>query len=360
MIAPVNASHTRPVSSARPAFTLIELLVVVFILGLLIAILVPALSGARRAAKGASTASTLDAIQKALEAFKNDQGAEFPRSNGYPPSYLHPNINDANGNPVFTLRDGAAGKFPFIRNGKNFPRVYGAHFLPAMLLGMDSNGFVPRSSVPPALLATPEKWYQPDGEEKLLDRATPYLDPARVRLVATEDLPGRRPERNMYGDLFPDWSSMKRLPVIVDAFDYPILYYVPNRNGSLQNMMEWLYSGDNQYPDGPPIYYQIDNAGFTGTTSDPGPAGEGWDFGRGGYHKISRPGHKLTALDIDLPANRDTFARYVLDMNAFKALRNPTAKSPLRPVNKDAYVLVSTGPDALYGTEDDIVNFPRE
>lgn len=359
MSALVNVSHTRQPSGVRPAFTLIELLVVVFILGLLIAILVPALSGARRAAKGASTAATLQAIQTALETFKNSHGSEFPRSNGYPPSYMHPNISDASGRPVFTMRDGAAGKFPFIRTGNSFPRVYGAHFLPAMLLGLDSNGFVPRSSVPPDLLAAPERWYLPDDQGRLLERAGPYLDPSRVRLVHTENLPGRRPERNMYGDLFPDWSDMKHLPVIVDAFERPVLYYVPNRNGSLQNMMEWLYNGDNHYPDGPPIYYQIDNAGFTGTSGDYGPPADGWDFGHGGNHRIARAGHKLTALDIDLPPNRDTFARYVLDMNAFRAMRNPTARSPLRPVNKDAYLLITAGPDALYGTADDIVNFPR-
>ncbi len=341
------------VGSNPAGFTLIELLTVILIIGILIGILVPALGGARSAAKNASTAAMISAVQAALEAFKDENGKEFIRSGGYPCSYMHPNILDGDNQPIFTMEHGASGRFPFI---EIFPQVYGAHFLPAMLMGVDGHGFVPRSGIPKDLLGEPHKWYAPiDDQGTLLPRAARYLDPDRVRLLRTEELPGNRNPL-----LFPQWNVMKHLPVIVDSFDRPLLYYVPNHHGSLSNMMEAYYSPQNQYPDGPPLYYQVDNMGFTGTRGDRPPSYDGWDFGAGPVHRITRSGEKLTALDIDKSENRDTLARYILDMKAFRAIRNPSAKSPLRPVNKDSYLLITAGRDALYGTSDDVKNFGSE
>ncbi len=339
-----------PRSAGRSAFTLIELLTVILILGVLIAILVPSMSAARAAGKDASTAGTLSAIQTALEAFKDEHGKTFPRSGGYPPSFMHPNLYDRDNQPVFTMAQGANGRFPFLAG---YPKVYGAHYLSAMLMGVDRQGYVRRSDVPPDLLGQPERWYTVlDDQGTLLPRAASYLDASRVRLIRTDELPGA------YNPVhFPNWEMMKHLPVIADAHDRPVLYYVPHRHGSLQNMMEWYYSPTNHYPDGPPIYYHVDNAGFTGILSEPLYNQPGWNFGRGGLHRIARPGHELTALDIDDDRNRDSLARYVLDMRAFRSLPERTAKSPLRPVNKDTYLLITAGRDAIYGSPDDVRNF---
>lgn len=344
----------------RRGFSLIELLTVIFIITLLISILVPSLNNARNQAKRTSAAALLRAIEVGLESFKNDNETEFSRTNGYPPSFAHPPILNKDGGPVFTEDDAAEGRFPFL---ERFPRVYGAHFLPAMLVGRDLNGFVPRRSVPKDLLAEPWKWYEGDETTgEILQRRSLYLDTAKVRFVATEDLIGKKPDADN-GRFFKDWSEedMRRLPVIVDPFDQPVLYYASNRGGTLGNMVEELHRSDNRYNDGQPVYFHQDNEGFTGTGTDPNAPIDGWDLGGGG-HAIAIHGSALTALDIEQTQYKESFARYILDKNAFNAVPfdQRKANTPLRPVNKDTFLLITAGPDGRYGTTDDVSNIPSQ
>lgn len=333
-----------------PGFSLLELLVVVTIIAALLAILIPGVRHARLAAKNASTSATLYSIATAMEAFRSENEAEYQRSNGYPPSYMHPNIYDENDAPVFTMKEGSSGRCPFI---ETWPRIYGAQYLPMMLMGLDGNGLVRRSSVPPSLKGTPSDWYSgnatPSGP---LPRSAPYLAVDKTRTLETGELEGTP---NLA--LFPQWSLTSRLPVIVDAFDRPILYYAPNRHGSLRNMMETYYHPENKYAEGPPIYYHVDDQGFTGGDDDWNET-PGWDFGGGSRHRISRSGSYLTAATIMLEQNRDTLARYILDKAAYDALPTADDSAPLRPVNKESYLLITAGPDAIYGTRDDVSNLP--
>ena len=74
----------RPPKRHLPAFTLIELLTVITIISLLIAILLPSLVQARRAAQDLSVQAELHAIDVGLETFRADDA-----NNGqYPPSSL--------------------------------------------------------------------------------------------------------------------------------------------------------------------------------------------------------------------------------------------------------------------------------
>ena len=343
--------------NAAPAFTLIELLTVVFIISLLIGILVPSLSAARTAAKKAVSSKALQTITVGLEMFSNDNGAQFPQTNGYPPSFAHPPIRGVAFQPHL-------GEFPFFLGN---PQVYGAHWLPAMLMGVDALGYIQRGSVPTkdSLRIQPWRWYTPDplNDGKALDRAPLYVDPGNLPMLKTKDLPGR-PDKQF----FPNWANdnqfgTQNLPVIVDGFDYPVLYYVANKHGRTTNMVEREHLANNTYTGGPqregvPYYFHQDNAGFTGT--DIGTVtGAGWNFN--GEHTITRTGADLDAAELILPENRDTFARYVSDRKLFRNLEatiNPPPASPLRPVNADSFLLISPGADGRYGTNDDISNLP--
>jgi prepilin-type N-terminal cleavage/methylation domain-containing protein len=354
--------------SRRRGFSLVELLTVIFIITLLIGILVPSLSAARNAAKKMTTKKALDSIKVGLEMFKNDNGPDFPQTNGYPPSFAHPPIPGA-----LTVVEASEGRFPFLKSPP-LPIVTGAHWLPAMLMGVDQLGYIKRSIVPNKddLQKLPWKWYTPDplGPGKLLQpRGGPYADTNGLAVKKTKDLPGRPNTRfpQEPPPLFTSWNDIQDLPVIVDAFDQPILYYAANAHGRESNMVEDARKVDNDYTggdqrNGPPMYFHQDNVPFTGK-GDTDPE-RGWDFGNtGAAHAIARSGAEHTPADLIKSEKefRETFARYVVDRkiySGFAAQQSPSSTIPLRAVNPDSYLLISAGVDGRYGTNDDVSNLP--
>lgn len=358
----------------RSAFTLIELLTVVFIISLLIGIFIPSLNAARNAAKKATTAKLLDTIEIALTSFKNDNESDFRRTNGFPPSFAHPRIPGYSFEPHL-------GEFPFWddKSASDPPRVYGAHWLPAMLLGADFRGYVKRGNVPKTndLRIKPWCWYPspggtacPPGSNEI-ERSDFYLDPGNTPTRRTDQLGGR--ENRLLNTRW-DWDSGpderdSKLPVIVDAFGQPVLYYVANKHGRATNMLERvhletndLYNRSAVQQDGVPYYFHQDNELFTGTSGDPLERDKlGWNFGgRPEGHAIGTPGDELTPEQLIDDANRETFARYIVDRKLFLGLGvTPDDNAPLRPVNADSYLLITAGPDGRFGTGDDVSNLPR-
>jgi prepilin-type N-terminal cleavage/methylation domain-containing protein/prepilin-type processing-associated H-X9-DG protein len=72
----------RPSSGATRAFTLIELLVVIGIIGLLVAMLLPALASARRAASTTVCASNLRQLAAGLIQYAQENNGAFPPNSG--------------------------------------------------------------------------------------------------------------------------------------------------------------------------------------------------------------------------------------------------------------------------------------
>ncbi len=66
-------------SASASAFTLVELLIVIVVLGILIALLLPAINGALRSARNAAVSAEINQMSQALAQFKSTYGA-------YPPS----------------------------------------------------------------------------------------------------------------------------------------------------------------------------------------------------------------------------------------------------------------------------------
>ena len=87
MSAPVGKSPHTPYRDSRAAFTLVELLVVIAIIALLMSILMPALAGARKQAKGVICQKNLHEWGLAFQLFAHDHDGYFPASIGSPEDY---------------------------------------------------------------------------------------------------------------------------------------------------------------------------------------------------------------------------------------------------------------------------------
>ena len=325
------SSRHRPTrSSALAAFTLVELLTVISIIALLLAILMPSLRGARDSAKDVNTKAIIKAIDGGLELFKGENELDYRSSGGYPSSHAGPDIY-AQAPPTVDI-------------------LYGAHWLPRMLLGKDSRGYVRRKDVPRDLLAKPEEWYEdpPDGYDKILPRLGPYIPPDGVKLVKTRELQGVPGSDTLM-------DPALEAPVIVDAFGRPILYYAANPFGKIlaQPALGTYASDDSGQRTG--IFVHEDNWGFTGKSDA---------HDDRGMNFTPREGHKIANFGLTTSATIDddpyTFTYYILDHGIYSDTGDGDDNDRIvTPLRKNSYLLITTGRDGVYGTPDDVNNFTQ-
>lgn len=332
-------------SRGRLGFTLVELMTVIAIIVLLIGVLIPALSSARTSARKATTAGMIKAIDSGCELFRNDF-KQYPRSRGTNP-FEHDNSQIL---------------------------LMGFQWLGLQLVGPDSRGLVDWRNLGNDTngdkVVDGEDWLEwyainPQQDHKTYDRLGPYanVDGDAVQSIRTfknvrtnhTDPPAQLIEGNT------EWKNDK-IPFFVDSFANPVLYYRANPQTD-----QPFTTGDRNGTLIVGQYDQTDNFAVTGTSGTDGyyadlitSAIEGWDIAGSGYagnfaHDLGEFGYD-PAQPTTFPQPK-TFAYFFLDGKIFDSTKDSNDKGRLWPYRPDTFILISAGPDGVYGNSDDITNF---
>jgi len=265
---------------------------------LLISILTPSLVNVKNIARTAKTAALLKGLGDGLEMFHTDHvlGRDNP---DYPPSYWEVTVKVRNPYEADN-QDSTNRKSPY--------RVQGAQTLVWGLVGADLHGT-------PGFKDTPTEnmvgiYKLDDNKRPLYSRRDPFVDLTKAR-IANPD-----PSIILLGSAT---RANVAVPVFLDEFNMPVLYYKP----------------DSSQTDARNMFNQRDNEAFTQTLN-----------GRGTLL------HPIGNLTTDTSAYRlNAFQRYI---------RNTQITNTYRPHNPDTFILISAGADELYGTSDDVANFPLD
>lgn len=334
----------------RSAFTLAEIMVVVTIIGLLLAALLPAFNTVRTKAKIAQTSALFNAIDTGITLFQGESalGGTLPPSASDSPANRHQIANPREATTAGPNNGGVANV-----------TVAGAHLLVHALVGADGLGTPGFRDIDrDGLWADNTSNTADEGIYEILNsepRYTRYGSPGYVDDKAEATL---RSLQNMIDDgtIVSGTNGLAGVgldeDMFTDAWGLPVLYYRASK--SARRLVGT--------PDASGTYYQDDNGILTGTANEGRPL-DGVDFGAGVIvDDADMPLHGITdatAPDPDVPvvdiyeedaAWENTFARYILD---------PRKQARQTAYRDDSYMLISAGPDARYGTADDVVNFQR-
>lgn len=321
----------------RQGFTLVELMVVIGIIGLLIALILPAVGNARTAARAGASRAAIATIETGVEQYRTDSRV----GGSLPPSRLLPSQGKPLANPHVVNSVFGASEL-----------VGGATFLAWALAGAD-------------LLGTPgfedtngDGWWGNDTGTKIEacdvdpassptygmygtncsgrsgkpvhSRSGPFVDTGKIRVP--------KPAGNQF-----ELSDRERLPSIcfLDGFGQPILYYKADTTAG-----PMADNDDTNINPEPGIYTLRDNANITG-----GVGLEGKDLGGGKLHPLGIWGNNSGNSD-QLQSGDRCFQRFI--HNPDSVAGGKTLPKPHRP---DSFLLISAGPDGIYGNADDLANF---
>lgn len=342
-------------TAPRRGFTMIELMVVIAIIALLVAILVPAIGAVREKAKITATHAQFSALDTGLEMYRGESAL----GSAYPPSH-----SDRPG-------DGFSQDIadPRGTSDSKIIKVAGAHLLVHALVGPDllgPTGFKDVSEVKDNV------WYNDThrGDHGLyeIDPSTGETEHTRYGSLVDDNM---RSRINTLAELaetgtIANWadtaaeSGTADQPFFADRWGLPILYY-----RAIPSLI--LMVGDGNTKRG--VYAQEDNGVITGSDAA-GYVAIGIDFGPGPNERDRLHEIKVAKYPPAVPgaglggqgqqpvnpilANAeydDSFVRFILDTQVLT--RNT-------PVQKDKYLLISAGPDSIYGTNDDVTNWTRD
>ena len=314
----------RPVRS-RPAFSLIELLVVIAIIAMLTGVLVPGITVIRRVAKRLKQASVFHGYRTGLELFSKD-------FNNYPDSK--------------TLPVGGAANL-----------VCGAQHLAEAMMGIDQKGFDPKS-----------KWYSPsyvgtDIYASIASGSTPAEVAAsenrRREIYVEQKDDGCYALADLYdvaagGSIAPVYSPLgftqARAPVLTDIFKKKRVELTTATGVTVKVKVGT-----------PVLYFKASTATdkFKGTL----PLGDHTKYIYNYEHNraIIELG---TVMDPTVKHKYDESESEIVNGTSLNGLQffyhkimNPNIDAFEKPYNPNTFILMSAGPDGVFGTKDDVTNF---
>ena len=348
-------AQTKSKPGPSGGFTLVELLVVIAIIGILVSLLVPAISRIRTQAKITATTAEFSSLDSALEAYRAD---------GISEGVLPPSRSD------FTdyqrIADPLSPAAAMVPNTK----ISGAHLLVHAMVGADLLGTPGFRDFDRNGIWANDTHAAADGAYEV-DQTTGEIlrpryggagyvsDKMREKVKTLEELEdeGVIVSGQVASAIATATTAVQ--PLFVDAWGRPILYYRANPGAT------FMIGNDSGAPG---IYNQPDNGIITGSDAGDVYDSAGLDFGAGPLSDDHTKLHKISHVDGAYPPLRpdivggvnqvledgeydNSFARFILD---------PKVRARNTPVRKDTYLLISAGADAIYGSTDDIINWTKE
>jgi prepilin-type N-terminal cleavage/methylation domain-containing protein len=324
---------------SRSAFTLVELLVVILIIGILVGILIPVVSSVRRKAQAAATLAQINAIRGAIEAYQGTYNAYpgpladhvmYQVAPGSAP--LPANIS---GTQVTQSENGVLGLMGGLRDNNGTITYY-----------PEDVGTGPRSLSPGA-----------PGQHSAF-----YTNSKELSTGQFSDKPGNAPS-----------CFDSTIPEFVDRFNEPMpILYLRARRGAKGVMSDMKnYNAMN-----PSDLYQYDVRQYYSYICDPSGGNPSSGIVIGGRKQQNASGGGLWDIASSNPRsgigdpaqggsgdpliNRKDGVNYAIAYFRDPALNTPAnnvTNETGTPRSKDSFIIISAGPDRLFGTADDLCSF---